>query len=246
MRVEGPVPAAAELLAMDRLREASGSPLDPAGSKGAVTAQVTLGLAIDPDMPKGSVNYNVVADIANFSVDHFMMAQRIEAQTLRVTANPQGYQARGDVRIGGMPAMVDYRKPRGDGEAELRLQATFDDAARTRFGFDFNGALTGAIPVKVGGKIAASNDQDSRFAIEADLALAKIDNLLPGWVKPQNKAARAAFTMTTRKGANTRIDDIVIDGGGVSVKGSVELDTNSEVVAATRRASRPSACRTVR
>jgi hypothetical protein len=232
MRVEGPVPAAAELLAMDRLREASGSPLDPAGSKGAVTAQVTLGLAIDPDMPKGTVNYNVVADIANFSVDHFMMAQRIEAQTLRVTANPQGYQARGDVRIGGMPAMVDYRKPRGDGEAELRLQATFDDAARTRFGFDFNGALSGAIPVKLGGKIAASSDQDSRFAIEADLALAKIDNLLPGWVKPQNKAARAAFTMTTRKGANTRIEDIVVDGGGVAVKGSVELDSNSDVVAA--------------
>jgi len=232
MRVEGPVPAAAELLAMDRLREASGSPLDPAGSKGAVTAQVTLGLAIDPDMPKGSVNYNVVADIANFSVDHFMMAQRIEAQTLRVTANPQGYQARGDVRIGGMPAMVDYRKPRGDGEAELRLQATFDDAARTRFGFDFNGALSGAVPIKLGGKIAASSDQDSRFAIEADLASAKIDNLLPGWVKPQNKAARAAFTMTTRKGANTRIDDIVVEGGGVSVKGSVELDGSSEVVAA--------------
>src|SRR5207302_2049788 len=141
--IQGRRPAGAELLAMDRLREASGSPLDPSGSKGAVTAQVTLGLAIDPDMPKGSVNYNVVADIANFSVDHFMMAQRIEAQTLRVTANPQGYQARGDVRIGGMPAMVDYRKPRGDGEAELRLQATFDDAARTRFGFDFSGAVTG-------------------------------------------------------------------------------------------------------
>jgi len=232
MRIEGPVPAAAELLATDRLREASGSPLDPSGSKGAVTAQVTLGLAIDPDMPKGSVNYNVVADIANFSVDHFMMAQRIEAQTLRVTANPQGYQARGDVRIGGMPAMVDYRKPRGDGEAELRLQATFDDAARTRFGFDFNGAVSGPIPIKLGGKIAASSEQDSRFAIEADLASAKVDNLLPGWIKPPNKAARAVFTMTTRKGANTRIDDIAIDGGGVSVKGSVELDGNSDVVAA--------------
>src|SRR3979490_2957389 len=215
MRIEGPVPAAAELLATDRLREASGSPLDPSGSKGAVTAQVTLGLAIDPDMPKGSVNYNVIADIANFSVDHFMMAQRIEAQTLRVTANPQGYQARGDVRIGGMPAMVDYRKPRGDGEAELRLQATFADAARTRFGFDFNGAVSGPIPIKLGGKIAASSDQDSRFAIQADPASAQVDNLLLAWIKPQNKVARAAFTMTTRKRANTPIDDIAIDGRGV-------------------------------
>ena len=232
MRIEGPVPAAAELLASDRLREASGSPLDPAGSKGTVTAQVALNLAIDPDMPRGSVKYNVIADIANFSVDRFMMDQRIEAQSLRVTADPDGYEARGDVRIGGMPASVAYRKPRGDGEGELRLQATFDDAARGRFGFDFNGALSGPVPIRLGAKIAPTSEQDSRFAIEADLTQAKIDNLLPGWNKPVAKAARATFTMASRKGANTRIDDIVIEGAGVSVKGSVELDSNSEVAAA--------------
>jgi Protein of unknown function len=232
MRIEGPVPAAAELLASDRLREASGSPLDPAGSKGTVTAQVSLNLAIDPDMPKGSVKYNVVADIANFAVDRFMMDQRIDAQSLRVTADSDGYEARGDVRIGGMPAVVTYRKPRGDGEAELRLQATFDDAARSRFGFDFNGALSGPVPIRLGARIAPSTDQDSRFAIEADLTQAKIDNLLPGWTKPAAKAARATFTMSSRKATNSHIDDIVIEGGGVSVKGSVELDSAGEVAAA--------------
>jgi hypothetical protein len=233
MRIEGPVPAAAELLASDRLREASGSPLDPAGSKGTVTAQVSLGLPMDPDMPKGSIDYNVVADIANFSVDKFSMVQRIEAQTLRVTADKQGMQARGDIRIGGMPATVDYRKPRGDdAEAELRLQAVFDDAARSRFGFDFNGAVKGPIPIRLGGKIPASPDQESRFAIEADLAQTKIDNLLPGWIKDPAKPARATFTMSTRKGTNTRIDDISIEGGGVAVKGSVEIDGDSNVVAA--------------
>jgi hypothetical protein len=233
MRIEGPVPAAAELLASDRLREASGSPLDPAGSKGTVTAQVALNLAIDPEMPKGAVKYNIIADIANFAVDKFTMDQRIEAQSLRVTADPDGYEARGDVRIGGMPAMVDYRKPRGDGEGELRLQATFDDAARSRFGFDLNGAVSGPIPIRLGAKIAPSADQDSRFAIEADLTQAKVDNLLPGWTKPAAKPARATFTMTSHKGANTRIDDIVIDGGGVAVKGSVEIDGNGEVTTAS-------------
>jgi hypothetical protein len=232
MRIEGPVPAAAELLASDRLREASGSPLDPGTSKGTVTAQVTLNLAIDPDMPKGSVKYNVIADIANFAVDKFMMDQRIEAQSLRVTADPDGYAVRGDVRIGGMPAMVDYRKPRGDVDAELRLQGTFDDAARSRFGFDFNGALSGPVPIRLGAKIAPSADLDSRFAIEADLTQAKIDNLLPGWTKPAAKAARASFTMASHKGTNTRIDDIVVEGSGVTVKGSVELDQSGEVVTA--------------
>ena len=232
MRFEGPVPAAAELLATDRLREASGSPLDPAGSKGTVAAQVSLALPIDPDMPKGSIDYNVVADISNFSVDRFMMTQRIDAQTLRVTADREGYEARGDIRIGGMPASVSYRKPRDDSEAEVRLHAVFDDAARSRFGFDFNGALKGPVPIRLGGKVSPSADQESRFAVEADLTQAKIDNLLPGWIKDAAKPARASFTMATRKGANTRIDDIAIEGTGASVKGSVELDGNSDVVAA--------------
>ncbi|HLH91675.1 MAG TPA: DUF3971 domain-containing protein [Xanthobacteraceae bacterium] len=230
MRIEGPVPAAAEFLASDRLRAASGSPLDPAGSRGTVAAQVALTFPIDPDMPAGSVKYNITADVANFSVDHFMMAQRVEAQTLRVTADPDGYQARGEVRIGGMPASIDYRKPRGDGDAELRLQGVFDDAARSRFGFDFNGSLTGPVSVRLGAKIPATGEQDARFAIEADLTQAKIDNLLPGWTKPAAKKATATFTMATHKGADTRIDNIVVDSGGVSVKGSVVLDSDSQVV----------------
>jgi hypothetical protein len=232
MRIEGPVPAAAEFLASERLREASGSPLDPGASRGTVSAQVALTLPIDPDMPKGAVKYNITADIANFSVDHFMMAQRIEAQALRVTADADGYEARGEVRIGGMPANIDYRKPRDNGVAELRLQAVFDDAARSRFGFDFNGALSGPVPVRLGAKIPSSGEQDARFAIEADLTQAKIDNLLPGWTKPAAKAARVTFTMAAHKGGNTRIDDIVLEGGGVAVKGSVELDSDSQVVAA--------------
>ena len=230
MRIEGPVPAAAEFLASDRLRAASGSPLDPAGSRGTVAAQVALTFPIDPDMPAGSVKYNITADIANFSVDRFMMAQRVEAQTLRVIADTDGYEARGDVRIGGMPASIDYRKPRGDAEAELRLQGVFDDSARSRFGFDFNGTLSGPVSVRLGAKIPATGEQDARFAIEADLTQAKIDNLLPGWTKPAAKKATAIFTMATHKGADTRIDNIVIDGGGVSVKGTVELDSDGQVV----------------
>src|SRR6185437_968601 len=78
----------------------------------------------------------------------------------------------------------------------------------------------------------SSGEQDARFAIEADLTQAKIDNLLPGWTKPAAKAAHVNFTMTAHKGGNTRIEDIVLEGGGVAVKGSVELDSDSQVVAA--------------
>jgi hypothetical protein len=232
MRFEGPVPAAAELLAMDRLSEMSGSPLDPAASRGTVTAQVSLGLSIDPDAPKGSTNYNVTADVANFAVDKFTMSQRVEAQMLRITANNQGYQAKGDVKIGGMPATVEYRKNRDDAEAEVRLQAVFDDGARYRFGFDLKGGLTGPVPIRLGGRLPVSGEADNRFAIEADLTQAKIDQILPGWIKAAGRPAKATFTMATRPGKSTKIDDVAIDGSSVAVKGSLEIDSNGDLVAA--------------
>ena len=59
--------------------------------------------------------------------------------------------------------------------------------------------------------------------VEADLTPVKIDNLLPGWVKPAGKAARATYTLV-QNGKQVRFDDLTIEGGGATVKGSIELD----------------------
>ena len=232
MRIEGPVPVAAELLASDRLRESSGAPLDPATSRGTVTAQALLTFPIDLNLPPGSASYAITADVANFaanfSADRTMAPQRVEAPTLRINANNQGYQAKGDVRIGGTPASVEFRKPKGDEDTEIRMQAVFDDAARARMGFDLYGTVAGPIPVKFNGRIASSPDRENRFAVETDLTQAKVDNLLPGWAKPVGKASRANFTLITKGKAN-RIEDLALEGSGVSVKGSIDIDANGDI-----------------
>src|SRR6266436_4617030 len=51
-RIDGPVPAAAEVLALDRLSEFSGTLVDPNSSKGTVSAVVTLGLPIKRELTK--------------------------------------------------------------------------------------------------------------------------------------------------------------------------------------------------
>lgn len=231
LRIDGPVPAAAELLASDRLRDFSGAPVDPAASRGTVTAQVGLAFAIDPDAPKGATAYNVTTDVTNFAIDRFVMSHKLEAQTLRITANNQGYQVKGDVRIGGTPAAVEYRKLRDETDASFRLQATLDDAARSRLGFDLYNTINGPIPVRVAGRISPNAEQDSKFSIDADLGQAKIDNLLPGWSKPAGRALRASFNYVS-KPKSTRLEDIVIEGQGTSVKGNVEIDANGDVISA--------------
>ncbi len=225
-RVEGSVSAVAELLALERLREFAGSPFDPATTRGTVTGQVNLAMPLRPDLPKGSTAYNIAVDVTNFSAEKMMFNQRVEAQTLRVTATNQNYQIRGDVRIGGTPALVEYRRVITEPEAEVRVQATLDDAARSRLGLNFGTAITGLLTFKLNGRV--SDTENSRLNVEADLTPLKVDSLLPGWVKPPGTPARAAFTFVRDKGA-MRFDDLLIDGQGILARGAVELDANGEM-----------------
>jgi hypothetical protein len=226
-RIDGPVPAAAEILASDRLSEFSGTLIDPNSSKGTVSALVTLGLPIKRELTKADTTYAITADLGGFAADRLVMNQKLEANALKVVANNQGYQVKGDVKINGQAASLDYRKP-NDGDADIKLQATLDDASRARFGMDLGPAVSGAIPIKLIGKIGGP-DRDSRIGVEADLTALKLDNVLPGWVKLPGKSSRAVFNVV-QKPQSTRFEDIVIDGGGVSIKGSLEVDQNNDLM----------------
>jgi hypothetical protein len=229
-RIEGPVPAAAELLAMDRLRDASGTPIEPAASRGTLSGQVTVALPMQREYPPGTAKYSMNIDVANFAAERMVLGQKVEATSLHVNAATDGYQIKGDVKINGTPAVLDFRKDRADPGADVRIQATLDEGARARFGFDLGSALSGPVPIKLAGKITPN--QESRFAVEADLTPAKIENLLPGWIKPPGRSARATFTMVGRQ-QSTRFEDLSIEGAGVAVKGNVEIDSSGDLQTAS-------------
>jgi len=230
-KLEGPIPAAAELLRMDRLREVSDAPFDPATVRGNLSAQVFMGMPLKADLPPGSTNYAITIDATNFTADHMIMGQKVDAALLKATATPQGFQLKGDVRIGGSPATLEYRKTHGEADAEVHIQGMLDEAARHSLGFDMGEMVSGAIPIRVAGRVATSSDREGRFAVEADLTPAQIEGLLPGWAKPSGKPARATFTLST-KPQSVRIDDLLIEGAGSGVKGAVEFDGSGEVQSA--------------
>ena len=98
--------------------------------------------------------------------------------------------------------------------------------AAQRLGIDLGSAVSGAIPIKVIGKIG---ENDSRVGIEADLTSLRLDNILPGWVKVPGKSGKATF-IVVKKEQSTLFQDIVVEGGGVSIKGSLEVDQNGDLL----------------
>ena len=230
-KLDGSVPAAAELLQMDRLRDASGAPFDPATTRGNMSALVALAMPLKPDLPPGSTNYAITVDALNFSADRLIMGQKVESPDLKISANNQGFALKGDVRIGGAPASLEYRKLRGDDTADIHIQGMLDDSVRNNLGLDPTGTISGRIPIDVSGRIGTSAERDGRFAVQADLTSTQIDGFLPGWVKPAGKPARATFTVLT-KPQSTRIEDLLIEGAGGGVKGVVDLDGSGGVQSA--------------
>ena len=229
-RIDGSVAAAAELLNRERLRDYAGSPIDPGTSRGNLTAYVTMSMPLKPDLPAGSAQYAMNLEVNNFSAERLVMGQKVEAPALRVRADNQGYVLRGDVKINGIPALLEYRKQRDQSEAEVRVAATLDEAGRARLGFDLGGYVSGPVPVKINGRVPLEGG-DSRYSVEADLTQARIDRLLPGWIKPAGRQARMSFIMTSRP-QSMRLDDLSIEGPGLLVKGTVECDGTGDILAA--------------
>ena len=135
VRVDGSVAAAAEILASDRLSDLAGTLIDPNASKGNFSAIINMGMPVKNALTKADTTYSVTADLTGFAADKLVMNQKLEANALKVVANNAGYQVKGDVKINGQQASLDYRKP-AEGDADVRLSATLDDASRARLGFD--------------------------------------------------------------------------------------------------------------
>src|SRR4029079_10873947 len=219
----------------DRISDLSGTLIDPNASKGTVAATITLAMPVTGSMTKADTTYSVTADLAGLHADKLVMNQKLESNTLKLVANNAGFQVKGDVKINGQPASLDYRKA-NEGDADIRLQATLDDASRQRLGIDLGSAVSGSIPIKVIGKIG---ENDSRVGIEADLTSLRLDNILPGWVKVPGKSGKATFNVV-KKEQSTLFQDIVVEGGGVSIKGSLEVDQNNDLMNANYPTYAPS------
>ena len=228
-RFNGPADAIAETINLEPLRGALGVTLDPASTKGTVSASANFDLIFKKEPAKGDVKYNFDAALTNFSSDDVVNGQRVDGLNAKLVVTAAEINVKGDGKIAGAQSSFEYRKARETSDASFRIATTLDDAARTRAGFDLAPWLTGMVAVKSQGQINAKNE--SRIDVDADLSGARIADLVPGWSKAPGRASHVTFKLIHRDN-NYRIEDLSVSGSGTALKGALQIEPDGDVISA--------------
>jgi hypothetical protein len=162
------------------------------------------------------LDWRLKVGLSGVASDAPVFGYRVANGDLAIEVNRDTVKVAGEAVLDGFPARVDVTEPldRNSDKSERKIQLTLDDKARARNGMTLDPVLTGVV------RIAVTQSGKRGPAYSADLSDAVIDLPWIGWRKGKGIAARATFK-ASRKGADTRLDDLYLEGQGFSIAGSL-------------------------
>ena len=217
-RMQGGADGLGALLQSPLLRELAGLELDPATMKGRTDLRVEIPLAVK-NIPKfADLPLAVTGTISDLSVDKLFGKDRLEGGNLTLAYTRGALAIRGDGKLAGSPAVIDVRQDREAG-GEAIVSFSLDEAGRARRGLSFGSQLAGVVALKAA--LSFGKTAKPGIRVEADLARASIDGLIPGWVKPAGRPGKLTFALV--EGVGSEVRDLILDSGPVQVRGSAQL-----------------------
>jgi hypothetical protein len=222
LHLGGGADALAALLQTKMFKPLVSADLDPGAVKGNADLRIDFPLNLKhiPDLPDLPVTLS--GTLTDLAVDKAFGKEKLESGKFAVTYDRNGFGLKGDGRIAGSPVAIDLRQPRAGGAGEALVSLTLDEALRAKRGLPVSPQLTGAIPVKA--VVPIGRPPRTPIKVEADLARAGIDGLVPGFSKPPGKPGRLSFALIDGgPGNGFDLRDIVLDAGPASARGNAAI-----------------------
>ena len=114
-----------------------------------------------------------------------------------------------------------------DTNAELADRASSDKPQRILASGLWRTAI-GPISMSLSSRISGG-EKTPPISVSADLTAAKVEDLLPDWIRPPGTITRASFVLAPQL-QEIRLGEVVIEGNGVLAKGTVIIDANGSIV----------------
>ncbi|QEE38545.1 MULTISPECIES: DUF3971 domain-containing protein [unclassified Methylobacterium] len=222
MRLTGGADGMASVLQAKLFKSLMSVDLDPATIKGNADLRVDFPLDLKhvPDLP--SLPVTLSGTLSDLSVDKVMGKDRLEAGRFTLLYDRGAFTLKGDGRVAGAPISVDMRQPKVGQPGEAVVTVALDEALRGKKGLPTAPQLSGTIPVRAVVPIGRPGTAKPPIRVEADLARAGIDGLVPGLTKPTGKPGRLSFTLVDA-GQTYELRDFALDAAPASARGSLTI-----------------------
>jgi hypothetical protein len=228
-RLQGGADAFLEGLRSEALKAFSPMQIEPQGLKGQVDAQISFALPLNDIIKPQDVALVAQGQFTGLNVDGLFGKEKLEGATITFSQDKAGLTLKGDGKLSGIPAAIEFRQAPGASAGEAVVTFVADEAVRSR-----RGIKLAQVSGPIGVKITAREGGGSKALplVELDLTKAALAELIPGWTKAAGKPAKASFRLD-ETGSGTKLDDFSFEAaGGVSIKGSLQLGADGALLSA--------------
>ncbi len=190
---------------------------------GDATATIDLALPLIKDVPRARVTAKAAMKITNAGIENVMPNVNFSNGTLAIAFDKKGITASGPLKINGFPSNLSWNRPAGPGtKATASLSTELDDNARAKLGIKLGEYLQG--PIKLTADITGVGDTTATVLVKADLARAEMTVSPINWYRPPTASTTASFNYIPNGEQGRKVEDLVVKGPGLSIKGEIFLN----------------------
>lgn len=232
VKAQGKASSVLELLDQDPLNYAQAANLSPDSMSG--DASVTLNVDLRSSRGKKPVvAFQAEALVKDVELRGVIRQADITGGDMTFTYAAGRVGAKGVVKLDGVPAAVGWSRAVGKGvpsDQKISIEAELDDAERAKLGLTTAGFVRGPVRVKLGA--SETGGELTRATVEADLAKAELHVDAMRWWRPAGANAKATFSLDASDPERKLINDIVVTGDDLAIKGNLVLGPKGEVLSA--------------
>lgn len=227
--VVGDAEAILELMDQDRLGYASAVGIKPTDIGGKGLGRFSIGFPLLKDLDFSHLKIGGELQLTQASAKGIIEKVQLDKGTIDFNISEKALEARGDVLVNGVPALLTWQRIFGAPEhkqPEIRVSAVLDDRSRDQLGLDMKHILRGPVPAIV--SIANKIDGGKQISVQADLANADVILSHMGWRKPPGRSAVLKFDIGENEDGTPRLKNFNVKGEDIAIQGWIALGADDQ------------------
>ena len=222
LNLSASAPDLLELAALPDLNLLKNANFVPPDIDGQAEAKIDFSMPLVKDLRRDQVQTAAKIQVTDASIKQVIPNVDLSEGSLLVAFDRSGVTASGPVKINGFPSKVSWERPAGpDSRATASIDTQLDDAAREKLGIKLGDYLQG--PVKIQAEINGVGEKNASIKVKADLAKAEMFINVISWRRPPTANTTASFTYLAGDEAGRKVENLVVKGQSLSLKGDVFL-----------------------